>query len=167
MISDERIQSYIDEGNYWRAKEVLQGRITNSGYSVELFRMLGEVLLIMHDTLNAGKYLFLSGVRKPEYSEAISLYLSRYSKKNIGHIFYTFPVGIRKISPDDYPEAVIHELDALGFTFPELRQLVERHVPDEAGGGAFAVGCLVLLLLGLPPNLLAFSYPLFSMGFPY
>jgi hypothetical protein len=35
----------------------------------------------MGDLVEAGKYLFLSGERKPEYEEAINIFVKRFTKK--------------------------------------------------------------------------------------
>ncbi|MBL7224225.1 MAG: hypothetical protein ISS72_10250, partial [Candidatus Brocadiae bacterium] len=102
----ERVDAAIAEGKLWRAKEILQGNLRTRGYDLELYERFGQVLLEMGDTLEAGKYLFLSGVRCPEYDEAIELYLSRYARKAPRNLVGTFPRSARRANVADYPEAV-------------------------------------------------------------
>ncbi len=168
MISDEQIQSYIDDGNLWRAREVLQGRISNAGYDVELYEKLGSVLLRMHDPLTAGKYLFLSGVRKPEYEEAIHLFLGRFAKAGAGQIIAALPKSFRKISFDALPDIVREDLIQRGFQEEDF-DVLERHLStkEEGGGiGGMVGGAIVfLLLLGLLVSALRGLYWLVNMAF--
>ena len=80
MRTLEKAEKEIAQGNLWRAKEILQGSIPNAGYNVELFEKLGIVLLKMGDLPEAGKFLFLSGIRKPEYGQAIGIFLRKHGK---------------------------------------------------------------------------------------
>ena len=61
----ETAEREMSNGNLWRAKEIL--------HKSEIYEKLGNVLLQMSDLAEAGKYLFLSGVRKPEYEKAIKI----------------------------------------------------------------------------------------------
>ena len=123
MFKEEEIRKLIDSGEHWKAKELLQGNLSTPGYNTELFESYGYVLLSMNDSLEAGKYLFLSGVRKSEYSGSIGLFLKRYSKGNIQNIYDPFPKAVRNSKYKDYPEVVIQELKNLGFD-PSLTKKV-------------------------------------------
>jgi len=149
--TDQRIQSYINGGEFWRAKEVLQGRIANAGFEPELYELLGFVLLEMQDTMNAGKYLFLSGVRKSEYSDAIALFIGRYAKKDIRQLFWTFPKSVQYAPLTAYPAVVHEELEKLGLSQEPLKELRARRLPtevrDRSGIGFWFISSLVILLL--------------------
>ena len=58
----QSVDSEIASGRAWRAKEILEGHIRNSPYSPALYERHGQILLSMQDTLNAGRFFFLSGV---------------------------------------------------------------------------------------------------------
>jgi hypothetical protein len=64
-----RVNNEVRAGRLWRAKEILQGSICRE-YDLRIFERYGQILLLMRDNLEAGKYLFLSGSRKPEYEPA-------------------------------------------------------------------------------------------------
>jgi hypothetical protein len=108
-----RVEREIQAGRIWRAKEILQGTIATSSYDPALFERYGQLLLGMGDTVEAGKYLFLSGVRKPEYEEAISLFVDRFARKNPSHLHATFPTSARLVTRDAYPPVVAQELARL------------------------------------------------------
>jgi hypothetical protein len=73
----EAVDQAIADRKLWRAKEILQGRLASPKFDPDLLRRYGEVLLAMDDKIEAGRHLFCSGFRAPEYSEAIELFLSR------------------------------------------------------------------------------------------
>ncbi|MBC7798335.1 MAG: hypothetical protein H7Z37_15805 [Pyrinomonadaceae bacterium] len=146
----------IDAGNLWRAKEILHKQIKHSNYDVQLFEKLGFVLLQMKDTVEAGKYLFLSGVRKPEYEDAINLFLRKYEGKP-HNLFHPFPRSAKLPRLSDYPETVASELRGLGFT-DWLENVHGIHAPQTtAPSGNFAcfifltviLVIIILLILGI------------------
>ena len=83
----ERANKAIQEGQLWRAKEILSGNIGIREFEPELYQHYGELLLKIGDLIEAGKYLFLSGVRKPEYNESINLYVKKHTKKKHWNVF--------------------------------------------------------------------------------
>lgn len=110
----QEVERQIDLGNLWKAKEILQGRLAGTTYDRELYEEYGKVLLAMHDDMEAGKYLFLSGVRHPSYEKAIYLYLNRYGGKTTGALFHTFPHSAQ-ISPiESFPTEVLEVLEKAG-----------------------------------------------------
>jgi tetratricopeptide (TPR) repeat protein len=115
MDNLEEAEREITAGNLWRAKEILHRSLKYSGYNVQLFEKLGAVLLQMHDLSEAGKYLFLSGVRKPEYEEAISVFLQKYKDKP-HNLFHPFPRSAKLSKVSDYPKPVADKLRELGFS---------------------------------------------------
>lgn len=120
----EKAEREIADGNLWRAKEILHRDVGHSGYRTDVFEKLGLVLLEMRDLSDAGKYLFLSGARKPEYEEAISLFLEKYEKKP-QNLFASFPHSAKLSRISDYPSTVADKFRELGF--PEI-------LKDENGG---------------------------------
>ena len=116
MLDEEFIRAAVDAKEHWKAKERLQGRLSRQQFNPALFEAYGFVLLAMNDTLEAGKYLFLSGVRKPEYLSAINLYLDRYSRTSIQNIHHTFPKAAQAAAYRDYPTVVINDLAQRGYT---------------------------------------------------
>ncbi len=115
MDNLEEAEREITAGNLWRAKEILHRSLKYSGYNIQLFEKLGTVLLQMHDLSEAGKYLFLSGVRKPEYEEAISVFLQKYKDKP-HNLFHPFPRSAKLSKVSDYPKPVADKLRELGFS---------------------------------------------------
>ena len=127
MSSYEKVDKEIAKNRLWRAKEILQGRLASQkNYDAELFEKYGQVLLAMKDSLEAGKYLFLSGVRKPEYQEAISLFFSRYGKKEIGALLHVLPHSAQTAEHSSYPKSVIVELKDAGYKPKEVKQRLDK-----------------------------------------
>lgn len=92
----------------------MQSRIREQGYDPVEFEKLGAVLLLMQDTLQAGKYLFLSGSEREEYRAAIALYIQR-SGTNLDTILPTLPRCVRKGVSDRFPDGVAAHLIGLGI----------------------------------------------------
>ena len=66
---------------------MLRGSIRSSRYDTKLYERYGLLPLDLHETLETGKYLLLSGDRRPEYKDAIKLFLSRMRGDNLYHSF--------------------------------------------------------------------------------
>jgi hypothetical protein len=115
MDNLEEAEREITAGNFWRAKEILHRSLKYSGYNVQLFEKLGVVLIQMRDLSEAGKYLFLSGVRKPEYEEAIGIFLQKYKDKP-HNLFHPFPRSAKLSKVSDYPKPVADKLREIGFS---------------------------------------------------
>jgi hypothetical protein len=141
----ERVDQEIKSGRLWRAKEILQGNISVRGYDSGLYELYGTVLLRMGDLLEAGKYLFLSAVRKPDYEEPIRLFLSRYTRKDSSRLYFTFPKAARLKRLADYPHLVAEELAALGLAAPALT--VEQASQRKIGltQRVLGIGCVLAL----------------------
>ena len=153
----ERAEREISNGNLWRAKEILQGSVGHSGYKIEIYEKLGVVLLEMRDLAEAGKYLFLSGVRKPEYEEAIGIFLQKYEGKP-HNLFRTFPRSAKLKKISEYPKTVADKLRELGL--PEVlkdENGISLVHPDQNNNGRFElIACfsivfviVALIILGI------------------
>ena len=154
----------IAAGNLWRAKEILHGQIKYSAYNVALFEKLGFVLLQMNDLVEAGKYLFLSGVRKPEYEESISIFLKKYEGKP-HNLFHPFPRSAKLSKISDYPEAVAVKLRELGFT-DGLETVHGIHSNSPVGsGGKIALVVVLLIVLAIVVLLILGIVKLFEIVF--
>ena len=144
------LNQHIIDGTLWRAKEILQSYLATSTYDVALYEEYGQVLLAMGDTMEAGKYLFLSGVREAAYTEAISLYFKRHGHKDIHNILGTFPKSARQAKFNAYPKIVIQELERAGKLPEQVKARIDYKVaPIDSGFGwvPWIFGTLVLALV--------------------
>lgn len=152
MLDEEKIRGLLASGEHWKAKEMVQGKLSGTGYNPELFESYGYVLLSMNDSLEAGKYLFLSGSRKDEYSVPIGLFLERYGGDNIQHIYHTFPKRAQSSSYDDYPGIVKQELNELGYKLGKTKKTFDSHGrPASAMDkiiGCIMISVFILLIIG-------------------
>lgn len=141
----DKAERELANGNLWRAKEILQGSLPSAGYNIEIFEKLGIVLLQMGDLPEAGRFLFLSGVRKQKYEEAISIFLQKYGKKP-DNLLQKFPHTAKLSKISDYPEAVQTILRELKL--PEIlktkRDEAELLPTDDK---IFFAGCLIAILI--------------------
>lgn len=94
----ETVDEAIADRKLWRAKEILQGRLASPKFDPDLLRRYGEVLLAMDDKIEAGRHLFCSGFRAPEYSEAVELFLSRNHRDKPHRFLSAFPSMVRRQS---------------------------------------------------------------------
>ena len=136
----QRVDEAIKRGEAWRAKEILRGSIRSHGYDIELYQRYGRLLLDLQDKLEAGKYLFLSGNRQPEYKPAIELYLSRIKGDSL---YYSFPRSARLREVSDYPEPVRSDLERVGYRVPK------RQWDDEGEESSLGLGCWTAITLAV------------------
>lgn len=147
----ERVDAELAAGRAWRAREILGGNIGTRGYDTELFERYGRLLLEMGDVLEAGKYLFLSGERRPEYEEAIAVYLSRLTRRDPRNLLGSFPSAARRPTLAAYPDAVRRTLEELGVSDGTLAEAPHfSHEPrasiwGKLGCGLGCVLCLAVL----------------------
>lgn len=110
-----RVDDAVARGESWRAKEMLRGNLRLRGYDVDLYERYGRLLLDLGEAMEAGKYLFLSGKRAPEYESPISTYLSRHIPRRLDDMYFSFPIAARLDDIDQYPDAVRQTLESLEF----------------------------------------------------
>jgi hypothetical protein len=144
--SFERVDEAIAEGRLWRAKEILQGNIAVQDFHAELYERYGQLLLRMSDLAEAGKYLFLSGARKPGYEASIGLFLDKH-RRDPNRIFHAQPRHAKRALWEDLPLPVRQEMDELGFTQRPHRLVEERKATwkDALALGTFVSVVLVIL----------------------
>ena len=109
-----RVETELSVGRVWRAKEILSGNIKAGLVSPEILERYGVLLESLGDRLEAGKYLYLSGVRRPEYEYPIALFLQRHAKLDGPGLVSRLPHAVRRIPFNELPPAVQADLDARG-----------------------------------------------------
>ena len=118
----ERAAEEAAGGRLWRAKELLSGRINSGDYSPEAFAAYGRVLAGMHDSKEAGKFLFLSGMATNDERELVELFLSGVRGRSWELVLSRFPSSARRVSVSEFPENVQAELKALGVPKRSLNE---------------------------------------------
>lgn len=138
----------IAAGRLWRAKEILQGRLRSAGYDVVLYERYGVVLYQLGDLVEAGKYLFLSGSRKPEYRESIGIYIHRHGK-SLRSLRDTFPTCVRRTGIASYPGNVLADFQAAGFSMTDVKCAIRKEAPSGSLGwdGFFGIAMAALFCL--------------------
>lgn len=140
----ENARSELAAGQAWRAKEILQGSLRNYGYQTRLYRLYGQVLLSVGDTLQAGKFLFLSADDPADLEQtAIDLFLSRHGKRGLHGVLGVLPKKCRLNWLSEYPECVQKRLRSLGAG-ETVYPLMEVTIPGRSMR-VFTIGCLVII----------------------
>src|SRR5690242_7018517 len=114
VLDNDPIRRAIESGELWRATEILSGRIGSSPVDADSYEASGTLLLRMGDDIQAGRLLFRSGRRRPEYQPAIDLFLRKHARAGRGDLFAAFPAQVRRRPGIELPAQVQHELAALG-----------------------------------------------------
>jgi hypothetical protein len=153
MKAIQRAQEQIQQGKLWRAKDILGGSLSNYPFTPEIYRAYGDLLLQMGDLREAGRFLFLSGTREPNYSDAIAIFLSQFENANKNNLYSAFPSRARLGKLSDYPAAVADELKKRGFQ-EIIRHSAAPPIPkrfrDKVKGGCLAIfGIIIFILLGI------------------
>jgi hypothetical protein len=118
-----RVDDEIKAGRLWRARERLSGVLQHRIYDPDLCEEMGYVLLLMNDLPEAGKYLFLSGKRKPEYEEAIEIFLQRHGRHGWKQLASQFPKRLQNLRLDQFPQSVQDQLHMQGMP-PESGEML-------------------------------------------
>jgi len=144
----DAVDRELAAGRLWRAKEILQGRLRSAGYDTVLYERYGFVLFQLGDLAEAGKYLFLSGVRRPEYRGPIEIYIHRHGK-SLRSLRDTFPACVRRTEIASYPENLLADLQAAGFSLADVKRATRKETPSGALGwdGPFGIAIAALFCL--------------------
>jgi len=110
----DKLQIALSDGNLGGAREILSGRVKSSPFRTQLYEQFGVVLLQIGDYSEAGKFLFLSGVRRPEYDAAITLFVRRYSRAGWQSLVESFPRRVKRGTWRALPANVRAALEANG-----------------------------------------------------
>ena len=108
-----RAEREIAAGRAWRAKELLRGALATRAERVLLERY-GRLLDLLGERYEAGRYLFLSGVRTPECADAIAVFLTRNAARGSTDFVKLFPAAVRRLPFEQLPAVVQEELRARG-----------------------------------------------------
>ena len=110
-----RVEAEMAGARTWRAKEILRGALPQVGMDAAVFERYGQVLEALGERLEAGKYYFLSGVRRPEYQGCIDLFVARHRRASLAHLLAQFPNTVKRVEPDQFPPTVADDLKSLGL----------------------------------------------------
>lgn len=148
-VAPPNVNEAFERGDLWRAKEILQSRISGGSYDSSIFECYGILLLFMQDELEAGKYLFLSGHRFEEYDASINLYLNRHTRAHVNILFSTFPASVRNQRLETYPNQVKRLLLSKGYVEPKQparRDPQGKTRNDSTEGFIYlSLGCLFMI----------------------
>ena len=133
----QRVDEAIERGETWRAKEILRGNVGSGSYDSQLYERYGKLLLDLGELVEAGKYLFLSGRRHPEYDEAIEVYLSCHPESRPELLFRSFPLRARFRELHRYPLEVRRALEERAC--PNTSPTWTGSGPRDGGGSG--IGC--------------------------
>jgi len=136
----------VAAGHFWRAKEILRGRLRAHSFDPEVYEQLGLVLLRMGDHLEAGKFLLLSGKRTPEYEESIRVFIRRYAHAPWQNMLAAFPRNARRCSWSELPAQARADLEAAGVPKRPATERVSRIAQTGRNAKMGWVGLLLILL---------------------
>ena len=150
----KRARAEVEKGRLWRAKEILQGSLSQENYAIEpdFLEAYGVLLNDLGDRFQAGKYLFLSGKRHEAYTEAISLYLDRTRRTHVNDLIRQFPARIRRQGLGHLSKIVRTELENRGATSKDLQRRDEIPSPYSSASwgdryGLWVMGGVLILFL--------------------
>ena len=146
----DKLAAALAAGQLWRAKEILSTRISCGPYNPSECEQLGQILLRMGDDLEAGRYLFLSGERRPEYQAAIDLFVGRYARAGHNALLSRCPRGFQRTSWSKLPPNLQKELADSGLrrgTHEPLREKADISTASSRGCALGAGGILSFALL--------------------
>jgi uncharacterized protein DUF6584 len=151
-----RVDAEVAGKRLWRAKEIIRGNIANAWPHPEVVERYGQVLLDMGDELEAGKYLWLSGVRIKQYEKPVALFLSRHGRHGAKNLLAQLPKTLKRVEFDQLPTEVQRDLTRLGGRRSDFgvkrrsRPVLPRNrwLKDSIFG-AVGIGFLVCLIVGV------------------
>jgi hypothetical protein len=133
----EKAAGLIRDKRYPEAVAILSGGVHGAGYDPGYYELLGQSLLGIGQQEQAGRFLFLSGARRPEYAIAIETFVRMNSGGHFRQLHSKFTFAARtKWRLDRFPQALADDLRRLGF--PENIQeehyvtRIDRRNPREA-----------------------------------
>ena len=147
-----RVEAEIAAGRPWRAKEILRGNLAVT-WQAGVAERYGRLLLDLGDHLDAGRFLFASGVRTAEYEGPIALFVRRHRRSGADNFLAQLPRSFRRQSFDVLPQILQRELEGLGvrkkaFGVPEKGSTPPSTLYTRVTG-AVAVSAGLLMLVSL------------------
>ncbi len=118
----------ISSGDGRSALRLLGGSCFGAGYDCDYFYLMGRALLLTDSIINAGRFLFLSGVRGPEVSLPIAEFIRRNSdRNNFRQLQSQFPLRVRTYwHLSRFPASVASDLRKLGWPEDTQQEIVRR-----------------------------------------
>lgn len=114
MTVPPRVADAIRAGEFWRAKEQMAGRLASPPYSAAEHELYGWILLQMGDKMEAGRHLWCACTERPEYTEAIGLFLQRHGQKPWSEFARELPSRVRTALPSQLPPELMARLQEKG-----------------------------------------------------
>jgi hypothetical protein len=129
-IKLDRAKAFLDAGDPVAALQIIAGSGSTYDYDVDFYDLFGRTLLGCGEIDNAGRFLFLSGVRRPEYEAAIKSFLSKNSDPNN---FLQLQSQLTKAARflwklEQFPPIVASELRALGWPEDTKAAIIDRQI---------------------------------------
>ena len=146
-----RAEQEIIAGRAWRAKEVLRGTLATRA-EPKLLERYGRLLEALGERYEAGKYLFLSGARSPQYRETIDLFLVRTAARKDRDFVQLFPTAVRHLPFAQLAPAVQEELrrrDVKESWFTGASPIVPPAKYTLKDRAVMVVGVLIMLIFVL------------------
>ena len=155
-LGNKEVLDEIEKGRIWKAKELLRQKIRHSEYNETLFSAYADVLSIMRDDLEAGKYYFLAGLRSEDQKKKIEIFFERHKYEKLVQLTSQFPLSARLKRIDDFPnKQVVDDLKLLGLTEPTPDEI---KATESGSGDKFIILVLIVLGLSIPVGLITIIY---------
>jgi len=106
----ERAERELHAGRIWRTKEILRGAIGGGHCDALILERYGQLLETLGERFEAGRYLFASGARQPQYEAAIHLFLERHARATPKQFVSQLPACIRRRALEQLPPRLQQEL---------------------------------------------------------
>jgi hypothetical protein len=112
-----KARSLLEQGKAEEALQLLAGAVHGAGFDVDFYELFGRTLLATGHKINAGRFLFLCGKRRPEYEDSMRAFINRnHDANNFRQLHSKFPESARTIwKLKRFPQEVAEELRKLGF----------------------------------------------------
>jgi hypothetical protein len=151
MSADQRrpdkLEAALAAGKFGRAREILASRMGTDPFNPTTAEQLGSLLLNMGDDIQAGRYLFVSGVRKPEYQPSIDTFLRRHSRHGWRNLLAALPATVKRCAWSEIPSVVREELRQAGVPQRPAAETLKGTISKAPAGRLEWVGCLVVLAI--------------------
>jgi hypothetical protein len=108
---------------------------------------LGALLLKMGDDIQAGRYLFVSGVRRPEYQASIDMFRRRQSRAGWRSLLGALPGTVKRCVWSEIPAVVRLELHQAGVPQRPASETLKGTLSTTSAGRLAWLGCLVVLAI--------------------
>jgi hypothetical protein len=143
LDAPERVEDAIRSGELWLAKDRMAGRLALRRFSANEHELYGWILLQMGDLLEAGRHLWCSCADRPEYSEAVAIFLARFGDRPWSEFRMELPGRVRAAIPSGLPQELLIRLQQRGA------DITPASPGSAAARPGAPFGCWLLLAAGL------------------